>query len=167
MLQRHTQTNGGIKVKSLCILLGDFCSGITERIVRCKFFRITFDILVEAYFTIVDFIGSNLRNVSIILRTCLPYLMWYLGAYLYDQRGRFVIGGEVFIPLLVFIITYYVRQFANRIGKGERIPVPERRFTMQGEEDGEYTIETSRTEELILYVADLEDWLQRKGLLKK
>lgn len=154
-------------MKSLCAWLGNICCIIGERIISCKFFRITFDILVEAYFTIIDFFGSNLRNVTIILRTGLPYYMWFLGAQLYEQRGRFAIGGEVFIPLLVFIITYYTRQFANRIGKGERIPVPERRFTMEGEEDGEYTIETSRTEELILYVADLEDWLQRKGLLKK
>lgn len=147
--------------------LKDICCIVGERFVSCKFFRITFDILVEAYFTIIDIIGSNLRNVSIILRTGLPYYMWFLGAQLYEQRGRFAIGGEVFIPLIVFIITYYTRQFANRIGKGERIPVPERRFTMEGEEDGEYTIETSRTEEMILYMADLEDWLQRKGLLKK
>lgn len=154
-------------MKSLCVWLGNICCIIGERMINCKFIRITFDILVEAWYTITDIIGSNLRNVVIIWRTILPYLMLYLGAYLYEQRGRFAIGGEVFIPLFVFIITYYIKQFANRIGKGERIPVPERRFTDVGEEDGEYTVETKRMEEMILYMADLEDWLQRKGLLKK
>ena len=36
-----------------------------------------------------------------------------------------------------------------------------------GEEPGEYTVETQRIEELILYMTDLEDWLERKGLMRK
>lgn len=93
--------------------------------------------------------------------------MWYIGADLYRQRGRFAVGGEIFIPVIIFMITYYIRQYANRIGKGEKIPIPERRFTEEGEEPGEYTVETQRIEELILYMTDLEDWLERKGLMRK
>lgn len=134
---------------------------------QVTFIRITVDILYEVYYEILDVIGGNLRNVALILRTGLPYLMWYIGADLYRQRGEFAVGGEIFIPLIVFIITYYIRQYANRLGKGERIPVPEKRFTEPGEEDGEYTVETKRMEEMIIYMSNLEDWLQRKGLLKK
>lgn len=133
---------------------------------QIKFVRITIDIILEVYYEILDIIGSNLRNVALILRTALPYLMWYIGADLYEQRGRFAVGGEIFIPLVVFVVSYYIRQYANRLGKGERIPVPEKRFTEQGEEDGEYTVETKRIEEMIIYMSKLEDWLQRKGLLK-
>lgn len=142
------------------------CIQLSNKIINSKFVKITIDILREVYYEVIDFIASNLRNVSIILRVCLPYLMWYLGADLYRQRGIFTIGGEIFIPMLVFIITYYIRQYANRLGKGEKIPVPEKRFTELGEEDGEYTIETKRLEEMIIYMSNLEDWLQRKGLLK-
>lgn len=146
-------------MKNLIIELGVW---VTES----KLFTITFDILIEAYYTILDVIGSNLRNIALIMRIGLPYLMWYIGANLFEQRGKFVVGGEIFIPLIIFVITYYIRQYANRIGKGERIPVPEKRFTEQGEEDGEYTVETKQVEEMILYMSKLEDWLQRKGLLK-
>lgn len=139
---------------------------IFVNIVDSKFVRITGSIIIEAYYSIIDFLKNNLRNVSIILRIGLPYLMWYLGIYLYKQRGYFAIGSEIFIPVIVLIINYYIRQFANRVGKGERIPVPEKRFTEAGEEDGEYTIETNRIEELILYMSNLEDWLERKGFLK-
>lgn len=137
-----------------------------KKMSKIKFIRITVDILYEVYYEILDVIGGNLRNVAIILRTGLPYLMWYIGADLYEQRGEFAVGGEIFIPLIVFVFTYYIRQYANRLGKGDRIPVPEKRFTEQGEEDGEYTVETKRVEEMIIYMSKLEDWLQRKGLLK-
>ena len=135
-------------------------------IVYSNFVKITCDILVDTWYTLIGIIGGNLRNVTMVMSAGLPYLMWYLGVQLYEQRGEFLVGNEIFIPILVFIFTYYIRQFANRIGKGERIPVPERRFTEKGEEYGEFTIESARLEELILYTASLEDWLERKGLLK-
>ena len=100
------------------------------------------------------------------MTVCIPYIMWYLCIDLYRIRGKFAVGGEAFIPLLMFAFIYYIRQFANRIGKGERIPVPDERFTEEGEEDGEYTVEVSRMEEMIIYMSKLEDWLHRKGLLK-
>lgn len=144
-----------------------FCIKLGKRIDECKFIRITGDIIIEVYYTVLNIIGNNLKNMAIILRVILPYLMWYLGIYLYEQRGFFAVGGEIFIPLIIFIFTYYIRQYANRIGKGEKIPVPEKRFTEVGEEEGEYTVEKKRIEEMILYMSELEDWFQRKGLLKK
>lgn len=137
-----------------------------KRMSKITFIRITVDIIYEVYYDILDIIGSNLRNVANIMRIGLPYLMWYIGADLYEQRGKFTVSGEIFIPLIVFIITYYIKQYANRIGKGEKVPIPEKRFTEPGEEDGEYTVETKRMEEMIIYMSKLEDWLQRKGLLK-
>lgn len=144
-----------------------FLKAFKKKMSKIKFIRITVDIIYDVYYGMLDIIGSNLRNVAFILRAVLPYFMWYIGVYLYEQRGRFAVGSEIFIPLVVFIITYYIRQYANRLGKGERIPVPEKRFTEPGEEDGEYTVETKRMEEMIIYMSNLEDWLQRKGLLKK
>ena len=143
-----------------------FMAAFKKKMSKITFVRITVDIIYEAYYEILDVNDGNLRNLSIIMRTGLPYLMWYIGADLYEQRGRFAVGGEIFIPLIVFILTYYIRQYANRMGKGERVPVPEKRFTEPGEEDGEYTVEQKRLEEMIIYMSKLEDWLQRKGMLK-
>ena len=138
-----------------------------EQLSKVTFIVITGQIIVEAFSMLKNIVESNIRNVAIIVNEVLPYLMWYLGASLYEERGEFAVGGEVFIPLIVFIITYYLSQYANHIGKGEKIPVPKSRFTQPGDDDGEVVVETSRTEEMILYLADLEDWLQRKGLLRK
>ena len=138
-----------------------------EKLSKVTFIVITGQIIVEAFDMLKNIVESNVRNVAIIVKAALPYLMWYLGASLYEERGEFAVGGEVFIPLIVFIITYYLSQYANHIGKGEKIPVPKKRFTQSGDDDGEVVVETSRTEEMILYLADLEDWLERKGLLRK
>lgn len=145
----------------------EFLSWFGGKFIENKFVRITIDIVYEFWYEILDWIGNSLRYIAVILRIILPYFMWYIGIYLYEQRGKFAVGGEIFVPLYVFIITYYIKQYANRLGKGERIPIPEKRFTEPGEEDGEYTVEVKRMEEMILYMSNLEDWLQRKGLLKK
>lgn len=145
----------------------DFLASIVLNMAESKFVRITIDIIREFIYELLDVIGNNLKNMVFILRATLPYIMLFLGVYLYKERGRFAVGGEFFIPIIVFVVTNYMRQYANRLGKGERIPIPDKRFTEPGEEDGEYSVETNRLQEMIIYMSNLEDWLQRKGLLKK
>lgn len=157
-------------IKDLCIALGEMVTDgftwlvhtrLAQLIVR--FFSIMFAIVVELFCMILDVIGRNLRNLALILQIGLPYLMWYLGAYLYEERGEFAVGGELFVPLVVFLVIYFIGSFANHIGKGERIPVPEKRFTEV--DDGEVSIPVSRQDEMLFYLADLEDYLERKGYM--
>lgn len=157
-------------IKDLCMTLGEVViNGFTwlvhtklaQLIVR--FFSIMFAIVVELFCMILDVIGRNLRNLALLLQIGLPYLMWYLGAYLYEERGEFAVGRELFIPLFVFLVIYFVGSFANHIGKGERIPVPEKRFTEV--DDGEVSVPVSRQDEMLFYLADLEDYLERKGYM--
>lgn len=121
---------------------------------------ITRDILSEVsyWFTI------NLRYMANIISIITPYIMYLLGQELAIQRGKFAVGGELFLPLVIALVVYYLRQIANRSNKGSAIPRPERRFT-EVDDDGEVSIETDRTEELILYMADLEDWFERRHML--
>ena len=41
-------------------------------------------------------------------------------------------------------------------------PVPPKRFTTESK-DGEVTVENSRLQEMIIYVCDVEDWLESSG----
>ena len=157
-------------IKDLCMTLGEVVTSGFTWLVRTKlvqlivrFFSIMFAIVVELFIMILDVIGRNLRNLALLLQIGLPYLMWYLGAYLYEERGEFAVGGELFVPLVVFLVIYFVGSFANHIGKGERIPVPEKRFTEV--DDGEVSIPVSRQDEMLFYLADLEDYLERKGYM--
>lgn len=128
--------------------------------------RITIEITKNIFFNIITILKNNLINIVWILTILLPYLMYYLGQYVYEDRGRFAIGGEALIPLLVYLLLYYIKEFANKIGKGTTIPTPTKRFTEE-HDDGEITIENSRIQELILYLNDLENWMERKGYLNK
>lgn len=129
-----------------------------------RFLRITLAIVLDVVQAIYYFITNNLRNFARILNFILPYIMYIIGQNVCAERGKIAFGGELFIPILFCVITYYIRSYANKIGKGTTIPVPEKRFT-EVDDDGEVSIRNSRIQELILYLADLEDWLERKGLL--
>lgn len=60
----------------------------------------------------------------------------------------------------VCLITSKYLKYSGVEDKG--FPVPVKRFTSEYL-DGEVTIENSRLQEMILYVCDVEDWLESSG----
>lgn len=126
--------------------------------------RITQEIIKDTIFKIVNATKNNLMNIFWLATIVLPYVMYYIGQYVYQDRERFAIGGEIFIPVIIYIIAYYIKAYANKIGKGNDIPVPKNRFTNESE-DGQVDVEYERVQELILYLNDLENYLERKGLM--
>lgn len=109
-------------------------------------------------------ISTSIYPISKLLIIVLPYLMLFIGVKEYEVRGHFAIGGELFIPMLVFLVSWFLRSCANKIGKGETPPIPRERFTVEDGE-GEVSCEYSRLQEMLLFVNDYEKWLERKGLL--
>lgn len=126
--------------------------------------RIFVEITAEAICSINYFIKSNLRNFATILNVMLPYVMYFIGQRVALAKDGITIGIELIIPIAFIILTFYLNSTANKLGKGTTIPLPDKRFT-KVEDNDEVTIENQRLQELILYLADLEDWLERKGLL--
>lgn len=122
---------------------------------------VTQDIVSEVLY----FFAVNMRYFANLISTAIPYVMYFIGQSVSLDRGRFAVGGEVFIPIFAAVVIYYLRQIANRSGKGNTIPVPEKRFTEVDESTGEVTILTARTEEMLIYMADLEDWFERRRML--
>ena len=112
------------------------------------------------YRALVDFLKNNLRNFATAFRVILPYLMFFVGQLVMKERGKISIGFELFIPIAFAIAIYAFHFIANKFNKGVSIPVPSKRFT-EVHDDGEVNVEKERLQELILYVADIEDWLQR------
>lgn len=129
-----------------------------------RFLRITPAIIIDVVRVVDYFITSNLKNFAWLLNFILPYLMYLIGQNVCASRGYFAIGGELLIPIIFCVIIYYLRSYDNKIGKGTTIPVPNKRFT-EVDDNGEVSISNSRIQELILYLADLEDWFERRGLL--
>lgn len=126
--------------------------------------RILVEITYDAFCSFAYFVKNNLVNFANILNLIIPYVMYFIGQYVAADRNEIAVGGELFVPLVFIVLIYYLRSTANKIGKGTTIPLPDKRFT-QVDEDGEVSIEHKRIQELILYMADLEDWMERKGML--
>lgn len=129
-----------------------------------KLLAIIGEITLEIFYSITYFIKSNLVTFANILNWILPYLMYLIGQYIALDREEFAIGSEVFVPIVFMVLIFYLKSTANKIGKGTTVPIPDKRFT-EVDDYGEVSIENNRIQELILYVADLEDWLERKGML--
>ena len=129
-----------------------------------KFFKISFEIISDVVCAIAYFIVSNLRNFAWLLNLLLPYLMYFIGQFVRNERGRLQLGSELFIPILVCVVIYYIKSYANKIGKGSTVPVPEKRFT-EIDSFGEVSVRNDRIQELLLYLADLEDWMERRNML--
>jgi len=130
-----------------------------------KFLRITVEILIEAWCSFGFWLENNLRSFAILMELILPYAMLIIGQKTFEERGVFAVGGEVFIPVIVMFVVTYIRSYTNKIGKGSKIPRPAKRFT-EVSDDGEVSVDFNRQQEMILYLADLEDWMERKGYFR-
>ena len=128
-----------------------------------KFLKITIAIFLDVVQAAGFFVENNLRNFAKILNFILPYLMYVIGQYVYSERQKLNFGGELFIPILFCLVIFYIKSYANKIGKGSTVPIPNKRFTEI--DDDEVFINNNRLQELLLYMADLEDWFERNGMI--
>ena len=118
------------------------------------------EVFIDMWYSVEYFVKNNLRHFASIFEFALPYCMFYAGAH-----GNVSIMHAMIIPVLMFLGIHILRSCADKLGTGNRIPpIPGKRFT-QVDDDGEVSIENNRLQELILYVADLEDWMERKNIL--
>ena len=126
--------------------------------------KILWEITCETICSFTYFIKNNLVTFANLLNLLAPYMMYFIGQYAALGRHDIGVGGEIFTPLIFLVIIFYLKSTANKLGKGITIPLPDKRFTMV-DDDGEVSIEHRRIQELLLYMADLEDWMERKGVL--
>lgn len=114
----------------------------------------------EIYYEIKYYINVLEYPTLCIISTLTPVMCFIIGKKQLNPNDIWIIA---FILLFQFII-YINKRIIKKQGKGNEVPVPRKRFTTISE-DGEVSVETERTQELILYLGDLEDYLERKGKL--
>lgn len=130
-------------------------------------FRLIYCVTRDGLVTLKEALRNNLMNLANLMNLLLPYLMYFESQRVYKAYGQsdnFVMNWELILPVLFFLVIYYSKQIANKLGKGFTVPVPSKRFT-EVDEDGMVSVNLDRTQELLLYMADLEDWLEKKGML--
>lgn len=130
-----------------------------------RLFEVVGEIAYDMFQDIIDVLRNNLYNVYKLIMFACPYIMLYIGVYVYEQRGYFAIGGEIFIPVFLWLISSFLHRLANKNNRGDSVPVPRKRFTEIEEEMDGYTINQDDINEIILYLGEVEDYLEKKRLL--
>lgn len=128
-----------------------------------RMLKITIEVFADVIHEIMWVLGGCLYPAAVVFEIILPYAMLFIGVQCYEMREGFEAGGEMFLPVVVLFGIDFLKRCANKIGRGDDVPIPERRFT-EIDTDGEVSIESDRLQELILYIGNLEDWIERKGL---
>lgn len=116
-------------------------------------------VTIEAYANVKYFASVTTGYIMSGVELLMPYAMYAAG--LWGYKSKMLLA----IPVIVAIVIFYVRGFLNRLGKGSQFPVPAKRFT-ETNADGEVSVDGERLQELLLYVADVEDYLTCRGMLK-
>lgn len=111
-----------------------------------------------------DVIANGMSGIGNALLASGPFVMLLVGEYAYADRGYWAVGGEVILPFVFVIAGFALKSYARVSGTDHSdIPVPYRRFTKVDYNSGQVDVEYDRVQEMILYMADLEDWFDRNG----
>ena len=116
----------------------------------------------DAYLSFRSFMRRNCDSFASVMVAASPFLFLWLGIDGYSKRGYFAWGGEWFLGLFWVLSIWALRSYARHVNRSSNVPVPVERFTRL-DTDGSYSIAQDRLYELILFVADYEDWLEREG----
>lgn len=131
------------------------------RVVK-RFLELIGEVASDFICGVVFILESNLYNFGMLIDISTPYIMWYIGTALFQDRGRFAVGGELFLPIALMFIATVFKKSANRRGKGYRVPVARKRFTTE-DEYGEISIAEDDIQEIILYLNDVENYIEKRG----
>lgn len=118
--------------------------------------------VLELYYQFKYFISINLKYLIKLIDISIPYIYAYISILLYRERNDIIIGYEVLIPIIAYIILSILNNFLNKINRGYDIPLPRERFTTLND-NGNVSIDNSSVNDIILYLYDLEEYLKSKG----
>lgn len=122
------------------------------------------DTLRSGVRSVVSWFQNNTRSFANVLTLFGPMVFLVIGvmSIRFGWESDLAVVILFSAALLWAAFTFFLRGYADRKNKGDSVPLPRERFT-QVHEDGQVDVEYSRLQEMMLYVADVEDWAERKG----
>ena len=108
----------------------------------------------------------NLYNFGVLLEMMNPYILCIVIYMNYQKRGCLAFGGELFIPIVIYILSKIIKRLANKFNAGYDIPLPRKRFT-HDVGNGEVTVDNEDLQEMLLFMYDYEEYLKRTGRKEK
>lgn len=132
-----------------------------------KAFKNLIALLIEAFKELERSAGYavsiNIGYTGTVVKFAAYYGMAVLGmkyAIIPDRKGALLI---LLVPMFVQLFAFILCFAGEKMHPRKDLPIPLKRFT-QASEDG-VTVDRDRLNELLLYVADVEDYLERHGKL--
>lgn len=124
------------------------------------------DTFKDGVFSVSLWFKDNVRYFSKLMMIVGPALFMVIGAAACrsHQDNDFIVVALFIAAFAWSLSSLFLKGYADRIGRGDIVPAPVKRFTDK-EEDGLVTVRQDRVQEMILYLADVEDWLERKGMM--
>lgn len=110
------------------------------------------------------FVKRAVYPVAVLLLVTLPITIYILIKTSYEERGYFAVGGEMIIPIAIVVFYFFVC-YSRASKRSYGIPIPEKRYTKESD-NGDVYINKEQVYDVIIYLSDLEDYLERNGLLK-
>lgn len=112
-----------------------------------------------------DWITGSLPKAVSKLPTVIVYLLPYaiISSVYFMGHSLVVLMNMFWLTVLSQAICFIAsRYFKYSEVEDTGFPVPAKRFTSESK-DGEVSIEKNRLQEMILYVSEVEDWLESSG----
>lgn len=127
-------------------------------------------ILKSVFSEVMFWIKYFLRILPFFMKILCPMFSIWVWEYLIKTKHFDFITAYVAVGLeviLVFCIATLISECFKQIHNNyNSIPIPSKRFTQSSEDNTDVYVDNARLSEMILYVNDVEDYLERKGLLK-
>lgn len=121
-----------------------------------KIFKNIIKEIKEIFSQIGFFLETNLYAFADIAEFVIPFMMYFLGKNGYNEI-------VLLLPFMLYFVLGIIKGMANKNGKGLAVPLPKERFTEVDYETGAVNMDADRLQELLLYIADLEDWFEKTG----
>lgn len=132
-------------------------------------FEILFDAVLDGMESFLNkfgyFVKINANYFSIMFKYSCPFVMLWLGQYAALERGKFAVGGEILLAIVFLVFENYFKGYARKNNTGDALPMARKRFTVE-DGNGEISIDRKDLEEMIIYVNEIENYIEREGLRK-
>ena len=104
------------------------------------------------------YIKHGSRPLGMLVGTVCPFVSVL---FCYNFKSLYL---SLLLSFIMISISVFLKVFADIVNAGKDIPIPYKRFTKDDEYDG-VTVSKSDLDGMIVYMNDLENWLESQGLV--
>lgn len=125
---------------------------------RKSFLQFTFDWTRD---WMIDCLPKVASKLPVFVLCLLPYVI--IASAWFVSCSVVVLTNMLWLTVIAQVVCFFMVKYLKYSEvEDTSFPIPSKRFTSESR-DGEVTIENSRLQEMIIYVCDVEDWLESSG----